>query len=223
MDRPLVSAVCARQVIAAANVSEGFRVLDVSTGTGEAARAALPIVGSSGVVVGADISVAMLEAARVRLQAPRFWPVAADGQAMPFADATLRCRDLPSRPAILSPAAPLGLSEFRRIVSAVGRKPALCVIVRAEVARRCGACSGRHDRSPATGISGRRCIVSFALGDPWPTWKACSWHARLLADVLHRASRRAKTLFQASTTIGSPVLKAAVGSIAQAYLTLSRR
>src|SRR6476659_7843922 len=42
-------------VLAAAAVGPKCRVLDVSTGTGEAARMALPLVGTEGVVVGADI------------------------------------------------------------------------------------------------------------------------------------------------------------------------
>ncbi len=51
-------------VLTAAEVVRGHRVLDVSTGTGEAALMALPIVGASGVVIGADISPAMLTGAR---------------------------------------------------------------------------------------------------------------------------------------------------------------
>jgi ubiquinone/menaquinone biosynthesis C-methylase UbiE len=46
-------------VLAAAKVALGQRVLDVSTGTGEAALAVLPIVGTSGLVIGADIAPAM--------------------------------------------------------------------------------------------------------------------------------------------------------------------
>ena len=53
--RPFVPA-----VLAAAKVAPGQRVLDVSTGTGEAALAALPIIGTSGLVIGADIAPAML-------------------------------------------------------------------------------------------------------------------------------------------------------------------
>src|SRR4029077_1719497 len=73
-------------VVAAAGVTEGHQVLDVSTGTGEAALAALPVAGTSGRVIGLDISVAMLEGARARLRTPLFLPVTADGQALPFAD-----------------------------------------------------------------------------------------------------------------------------------------
>ena len=46
-------------VISAAEVVPGCRELDISTGTGEAALIALPAVGVSGVVIGADIAPAM--------------------------------------------------------------------------------------------------------------------------------------------------------------------
>src|SRR5437763_15337266 len=70
-------------VIAAAQVAAGDRVLDVSTGTGEAALVALEAVGASGSVMGIDIAPAMLTSARERLSDPAFWPVAADGQSLP--------------------------------------------------------------------------------------------------------------------------------------------
>ena len=75
-------------VLAAAAVEPRCRVLDVSTGTGEAAQMALPLVGTDGVVIGADISPAMLTSARIRLSGSPFLPVAADGQALPFRDAS---------------------------------------------------------------------------------------------------------------------------------------
>jgi ubiquinone/menaquinone biosynthesis C-methylase UbiE len=62
-------------------------VLDVATGTGEAALAAIPLVRPAGLVIGADISVAMLTAARVRLP-EAYRAVAADGQALAFRDAS---------------------------------------------------------------------------------------------------------------------------------------
>jgi ubiquinone/menaquinone biosynthesis C-methylase UbiE len=43
-------------VISAAEVAPGCRVLDISTGTGEAALMTLPTVGASGFVIGADIA-----------------------------------------------------------------------------------------------------------------------------------------------------------------------
>ena len=45
---------------------------------------ALQIVGSSGIVVGADVSLEMLKSARVRLTASIYSAVNADGQALPF-------------------------------------------------------------------------------------------------------------------------------------------
>jgi SAM-dependent methyltransferase len=71
-------------VIAAADVSAGDFLLDVSTGTGEAAAAAVGVVGPTGRVVGVDIAPAMAAAARTRLRARTFLPVAGDGMALPF-------------------------------------------------------------------------------------------------------------------------------------------
>jgi hypothetical protein len=94
-------------VLAAAELAPGYRVLDVSTGTGDSALMTLPVVGASGFVIGADISPAMLEGARARLHEPLFWPVAADGQALPFRDGSFdavlsesgsRAGGVPTRP-----------------------------------------------------------------------------------------------------------------------------
>ena len=54
-------------VISAAQIAPGQRVLDVSTGTGEAALFALPAVSASGAVIGANIATAMLVGTRDRL------------------------------------------------------------------------------------------------------------------------------------------------------------
>ena len=54
-------------VLEAADVGAGHRVLDVAIGTGEAALMALSRVGPSGLVVGADISPAMLDSANAQL------------------------------------------------------------------------------------------------------------------------------------------------------------
>jgi len=74
-------------LLTAAEVGAGDQVLDVATGTGEAAIAAIPLVGDTGVVVGADISAAMLGTARARL--PRSYrAIVTDGQALAFQDAS---------------------------------------------------------------------------------------------------------------------------------------
>jgi ubiquinone/menaquinone biosynthesis C-methylase UbiE len=149
-------------VLAAAAVEPGYRVLDVSTGTGEAARMALPLVGTEGVVVGADISPAMLAGARSRLSGSPFLPVAADGQALPFRDASfdavvcqlgLQFFPDPAR----------GLGEFRRVLRK-GGWAGICVI-------------STPDRAPMWGnlaeVLGRFVpklrdilFLSFALHDP---------------------------------------------------------
>jgi ubiquinone/menaquinone biosynthesis C-methylase UbiE len=113
-------------VLALAAVKSGCRVLDVSTGTGEAAGMALSLVGVDGLVIGADISPAMLMSARSRLCGSSFLPVAADGQALPFKDRSfdavvcqlgLQFFPNPVR----------GVEEFRRVLREGGRA-AICVI-----------------------------------------------------------------------------------------------
>ena len=73
-------------VLAAAEILESHRVLDVASGTGEAASMAIQIVGRTGFAVGADISLEMLKSARVRLGEPSYSAVNGDGQALPFKD-----------------------------------------------------------------------------------------------------------------------------------------
>jgi ubiquinone/menaquinone biosynthesis C-methylase UbiE len=117
-------------VLAAAQIVPGDCVLDVSTGTGEAALQALPLAGASGVVIGVDISSAMLRGARSRLQAPRFLPVGGDGQALPFAhesfDAVVCHLGLQ-----FFPQPEHGLAEFRRVLRP-GKRAAVCVIATPE-------------------------------------------------------------------------------------------
>lgn len=67
-------------VLAAAEIGTGDRVLDVATGSGEAAQIAIPIVGDSGLVIGADISSVMLAAAYARLSNGPFLAAVMDGQ-----------------------------------------------------------------------------------------------------------------------------------------------
>jgi SAM-dependent methyltransferase len=62
-------------------------VLDVATGSGEAALLVESAVGELGLVVGTDISLAMLKTACTRLAGESFLPVVADGQALPFLNA----------------------------------------------------------------------------------------------------------------------------------------
>jgi ubiquinone/menaquinone biosynthesis C-methylase UbiE len=113
-------------VLAAAEVAAADRILDVATGPGEAALLALAQVGPAGLVVGADISLAMLDAAHTRLAGARFRPVVADGQALPFADATFDAV-LCQLGLMFFPDPARGLAEFRRVLRP-RRHAAVCVI-----------------------------------------------------------------------------------------------
>jgi ubiquinone/menaquinone biosynthesis C-methylase UbiE len=201
-------------VLAMAGLSPGFRVLDVSTGTGEAALGALPIVGpSGGGIVGLDISQAMLHAARERLQAASFEPVAADGQALPFPD---QCFDAVICHLGLQffPEPARGLGEFRRVLR-TGRKLGVCVI-------------SEPERAPmwsvlADAVGRRRpelwntLHLSFALAD-----------AQRLDGLLRQAGFRGVDVrretregwFETFAHYWQPI-EAGVGSIPQAYLMLS--
>ena len=112
-------------LLSAAEIKQGHCVLDVASGTGEAASMAIQIVGSPGFVIGADISLEMLKSARIRLDEPSYSVVNADGQALPFKDdafdAVVCQLGLQFFP---SPAA--GLLEFRRVARS-GGMVAVCV------------------------------------------------------------------------------------------------
>ncbi len=200
-------------VLAAAKVGPGQRVLDVSTGTGEAALAALPIIGTSGLVIGADIAPAMLEAASGRLNQSAFLPVAADGQKLPFRDGSfdaIVCQlGLQFFP---DPA--LGLREFRRVLRA-GCCAAVCVIA-------------TPDRAPMWGVLAdvigrflpeQRDIVhlSFSLADPKRLERLFT--SAGFQDVRVEHEKR-EDISESFDDYWEPI-EAGVGSIPQAYLTLS--
>ncbi len=200
-------------VLSAAEIAAGSRVLDISTGTGEAAMMIVPVVDPSGFVVGADISSAMVGAARDRLNQPSFVPVAADGMALPFGDdsfdAVICQLGLQFFP---DPAC--GLAEFRRVLRP-GCCAAICVISSA-------------DRAPMWGIlcevlsrflPGLQDVLrlSFALAD-----------AKQLADLFTGAGFRdvsveretRPVVFDSIDEYWDPI-EAGIGSQPQAYLSLS--
>jgi ubiquinone/menaquinone biosynthesis C-methylase UbiE len=201
-------------VIAAARVAPGDRILDVSTGTGEAALVALQAIGASGLVIGVDVAPAMLTCARERLTDPSFSPVAADGQALPFKDASfdavvcqlgLQFFPDPAR----------GLAEFRRVLRP-GASVGLCVI-------------STPDKAPMWGILaeelGRRLPrqqrpvlnLSFALADQ-SRLHALFASAGFRDIVIERVERHgAVESFDAYWES----IEGGVGSLPQMYLTLS--
>jgi ubiquinone/menaquinone biosynthesis C-methylase UbiE len=113
-------------VLAAAEVASGDHVLDVATGPGEAAMIALSKVTPAGCVIGADISLAMLKAARAWLGAGAFQPVAMDGQALAFRDGSFDAV-VCQLGLQFFPDPGQGLAEFRRVLRP-GRCAAVCVI-----------------------------------------------------------------------------------------------
>ena len=124
-------------VLAAADVAAGQRILDVATGPGEAASMALSEVGPAGLVVGADISLAMLDAANTRFAGRRFRSVATDRQALPFAGGTFDAV-ICQLGLMFFPDPARGLEEFRRVLRP-RRRAAVCVIAARERAPMWGA------------------------------------------------------------------------------------
>jgi len=199
-------------VLRAARVAPGSRVLDISTGTGEAALMALPIVGASGSVVGADIAPAMLDTARARLGAATFWPVAADGEALPFRDASFDCV-VCQLGLQFFPDPARGLAEFRRVLRRSGSL-AVCVI-------------STPDKAPAWGILADTVCrfrpalrdtlyLSFSLGDPARLEALLARAGFSDVQVDHEEQVADTESFDA---YWSPI-EAGIGSIPQSYLTL---
>jgi ubiquinone/menaquinone biosynthesis C-methylase UbiE len=200
-------------LLAAAAVAPGCRVLDVSTGTGEAALMTLPIVGTSGVVIGVDISPAMLEGARQRLNESSFWPVAADGQALPFPDGSFDAV-VCQLGLQFFPEPALGLTEFRRVLRN-GACAAVCVI-------------STPDRAPMWGVLAdtlsrflpeqrNQLHLSFALADP-KRLEALLASAGFQDIRVERESR--EDVIPSFDDYWDPI-EAGTGSIPQVYLSLS--
>jgi len=201
-------------VLAAAKVAPGQRVLDISTGTGEAALAALWIVGVTGAVIGADISCAMVEGARARLNDPSFLPATADGQALPFRDGSFDAV-ICQLGLQFFPDPAHGLKEFRRVLRA-GCCAAVCVIA-------------TPDRAPMWGILAEVLVrhlpeqlgiinLSFALADPIGL-------ERLFAQAGFRDVRVDHQIRE--DVVGSfdeywDPIEAGTGSLPQLYLSLSQ-
>jgi ubiquinone/menaquinone biosynthesis C-methylase UbiE len=103
-------------LLRAARLAPGQRVLDVATGTGIAAQAALAVVGPGGHVTAADVSPAMVNRARQRLaDSPNTSVVVEDGQSPSFDDGSFDAV-LCSLGLMFFPDPARGLSEFHRVL-----------------------------------------------------------------------------------------------------------
>src|SRR5262252_2371156 len=108
-------------LLRAAHIAPAMHVLDIATGTGLSAEAALAAVGPTGYVTAADISPAMTEKARQRLdQAPNASVSVEDGQALSFSDGSFDAV-LCNLGLMFFPDPVRGLSEFRRVLRPGGR------------------------------------------------------------------------------------------------------
>src|SRR5579862_2675985 len=108
-------------LLRAGGVAPGMRVLDIATGTGLSAEAALVAVGPTGHVTAADISPAMVAKARERLgDAPNVALSVEDGQALPFPDESFDAV-LCNLGLMFFPNPVRGLMEFRRVLRPGGR------------------------------------------------------------------------------------------------------
>jgi ubiquinone/menaquinone biosynthesis C-methylase UbiE len=108
-------------LLRAAQLGPGQRVLDVATGTGVAAEAALTVIGAEGSIIAADLSPEMVEKARQRLGKASNAVVAVEnGQALSFPGQSFDVV-LCSLGLIFFPDPLRGLREFRRVLRPGGR------------------------------------------------------------------------------------------------------
>ena len=157
---------------------------------------AIPIVGNAGFVVGADISLEMVTSARARLDDPLYWPVNADGQALPFKDdafdAVVCQLGLQFFP---NPAA--GLSEFRRVVRA-GGMVAVCVIATSDRLPMWGNLADAMDRFlHSSSATYSRCHGPSPIQGGW---RGCSAMRASKTSVWNRSGVKALSI--ALMTIG---------------------
>ena len=117
-------------LLSAANVRIGARVLDVATGSGEASLQATSVIGDTGTLVGVDVSSAMLNAAVGRLAGMPFFPVVANGESLPFRNASFDAV-LCHLGLMFFPDPAQGLLEARRVLRP-GCRVAVCVISTAD-------------------------------------------------------------------------------------------
>ncbi len=104
----------ATALLEAAALAPGQRVLDLASGPGQLAHAAAERVGADGLAIASDISLGQLACC------PDLLRVAADGEALPFADASVD-RVLCGLGLMFFPDADLALRECRRVLRTRGR------------------------------------------------------------------------------------------------------
>ncbi len=148
-------------LLRAADVTPGMRVLDIATGTGLSAEAALAAVGPTGHVTASDLSPAMVDKARERLSnAPNASVSVEDGQALSFLDGSFEAV-LCNLGLMFFPDPVRGLSEFRRVLRP-GRRAAVSVntVVERSYNQQINVIIGRYVPSLTEAVT-----RTFALGE----------------------------------------------------------
>ncbi|WP_158670508.1 class I SAM-dependent methyltransferase [Bradyrhizobium guangdongense] len=148
-------------LLSAARIGAGMKVLDIASGTGLAAAECLGAVGSTGHVVAADLSEAMVEQAKHRLSSAQNITFAVeDGQSLSFLDSSfdaLVC----SLGLMFFPDPSRGLSEFLRVLRPGGCAAAsVLTLPERSYNGRINAVIAKH--LPTIGEATAR---TFALGD----------------------------------------------------------
>jgi ubiquinone/menaquinone biosynthesis C-methylase UbiE len=148
-------------LLRAAHIAPGMHVLDIATGTGLSAEAALAAVGPTGHVAAADVAPAMVEKARARLgTAPNASVSVEDGQALSFADGSFDAV-LCNLGLMFFPDPVRGLSEFRRVLRPGGRVAiSVNTVVERSYNHQINVIIARHMPSLAEAVT-----RTFALGD----------------------------------------------------------
>src|SRR5258708_14472022 len=148
-------------LLRAAHFAPGMPVLDIATGTGLSAEAALATVGHTGHVTAADVSPAMAEKARERLgKAPNASVFVEDGQALSFADCSFDVV-LCNLGLMFFPDPVQGLSEFRPLLRPGGRVAvSVNTVVERSYNHQINAIIARHMPSLAEAVA-----RTFVLGE----------------------------------------------------------
>jgi ubiquinone/menaquinone biosynthesis C-methylase UbiE len=148
-------------LLRAAHIAPGMQVLDIATGTGLSAEAALAAVGPTGHVIAADVSPAMVQKARERLaKAPNVSVSVEDGQALSFGDCSFDAV-LCNLGLMFFPDPVRGLSEFRRVLRPGGRVAvSVNTVVERSYNHQINVIIARHMPSLAEAVT-----RTFALGE----------------------------------------------------------
>ena len=148
-------------LLRAAHIGPGMHVLDIATGTGLSAEAALAAVGPTGHIIAADVSPAMAEKARERFgKVPNASVSVEDGQALSFADCSFDAV-LCNLGLMFFPEPVRGLSEFPRVLHPGGRVAvSVNTVVERSYNHQINVIIARHMPSLAEAVT-----RTFALGE----------------------------------------------------------